>query len=72
MAAHGNGAAQFLNALIVGRFVAQEQARDMADFVLAQTKRNIESCSFASQVEKDVEIRRREDLMNMLKSQMGL
>ena len=72
MAVHANGAAQYLSALIGGRFVTCEQARDMADFVLAQTKRNIESCPFASQEEKDTEIRRREFLMNMLKSQMGL
>lgn len=72
MAEHANGAAQYLGALIGGRFVTQEQVRDMADFVLAQTKRNIESCPFASQEEKDTEIHRREYLMNMLKSQMGL
>ena len=69
---HVNGAAQYLSALIGGRFVTREQARDMADYVLAQTKRNLESCPFASQEEKDAEIRRRENLMNMLKLQMGL
>ena len=42
MAEHANGAAQYLGALIAGRFVTREQARDMADYVLAQTKRNIE------------------------------
>ena len=72
MAEHANGAAQYLSALIGGRFVTREQARDMADFVLAQTKRNIESCPFASQEEKETEIHRRESLMNMLKTQMGL
>ena len=72
MAEHANGAAQYLDALIAGRFVTREQARDMADYVLAQTKRNIESCPFASQEEKNVEIHRREYLMNVLKSQMGL
>lgn len=72
MSEHVNGAAQYLSALIGGRFLTREQARDMADYVLAQTKRNIESCPFASQEEKDAEIRRREDLMNMLKLQMGL
>ena len=72
MSEHVNGAAQYLSALIGGRFVTREQARDMAYYVLAQTKRNIESCPFASQEEKDAEIRRREDLMNMLKLQMGL
>ena len=72
MSEHVNGAAQYLSALIGGRFVTREQARDMADYVLAQTKRNIESCPFASQEEKDAEIRRRENLMNMLKLQIGL
>lgn len=72
MAEHANGAAQYLSALIGGRFVTREQACDMADYVLAQTKRNIESCPFASQEEKDAEKRRREILMSMLKSQMGL
>ncbi len=72
MAEHADRAAQYLGALIGGRFVTRDQARDMADFVLAQTKRNIESCPFASQEEKEAEIRRREYLMNMLKSQMGL
>ena len=72
MAEHANGAAQYLDALIAGRFVTREQARDMADYVLAQTKRNIESSPFASQEEKDSEIRCREILMSMLKSQIGL
>lgn len=72
MAEHANGAAQYLSALIGGRFVTRDQARDMADFILARTKRNIESCPFASQEEKDEEIRRREYLLNLLKSQMEL
>ena len=72
MAEHADGAAQYLSALIGGRFVTREQARDMADYVLAQIKRNIESCPFASQAEKDAEICRRENLMNILKSQMEL
>ena len=72
MVEHANGAAQYLSALIAGRFVTRDQARDMADFILARTKRNIESCPFASQEEKDAEISRRENLMNILKMQMGL
>ena len=67
IAEHANGAAQYLGALIGGRFVIREQARDMADYVLAQTKKNIESCPFTSQKEKDTEIQHREFLMNMLK-----
>jgi hypothetical protein len=72
MAEHANGAAQFLDALFRGKYVTREQAREMADYVLAQTKRNIESCPFATQEEKDAEIHRREYLMRILKMQMGL
>lgn len=72
MAEHTNGAAQYLGALIGGKYVTLDQARDMADYLLAQTKRNIESCPFASQEEKEAEIHRREYLMNILKLQMGL
>ena len=42
------------------------------DFLLASTKRNIESNPNATRQEKDAEIRRKEYLMNMLKQQMGL
>lgn len=72
MLAHANGAAQFLSALIGGRYVTREQARDMADYVLAKTKKDIESNPFASQEEKNAEIRRRENLVKILKSQTGL
>ena len=72
MAEHVNGAAQYLDALFGGRFVTKEQARDMVDYMFAETKRNIESCLFASQEEKDAEIRRREHLLNMIKPLMGL
>ena len=37
MVEHAYGAAQYLETLIGGRFVTREQARDKADFVLAQT-----------------------------------
>jgi len=72
MAAHANGAAQYLDALFGGKLVTREQAREIADYVLAQTKRNIECYPFASREEKDAEIRRREKLVNMLKLQTGL
>ena len=72
MAEHANGAAQYLDALFGGRYVTQEQTRDMVDYMFAGTKRNIESCPFASQEEKDAEIRRRELLLNELKTLMGL
>ena len=42
MTVHADGVAQYLNALFGGKFVTREQARDIADYVLAQTKRNIE------------------------------
>ena len=55
-----------------GRYVTKEQTRDMVDYMFAGTKRNIENCPFASQEEKDAEIRRRELLLNALKALMGL
>ena len=72
MAEHADGAAQYLGALLGGRFVTKEQTRDMVNFLFARTKRNIESCPFASQEEKDTEIHRRELLLNALKPLMGL
>lgn len=72
MAEHANGAAQFLASLIGGQYVTKEQAREAMDFLLASTKRNIESCPYATRQEKDAEIRQKEGLMNMLKQQMGL
>ena len=53
MAEHANGAAQYLGALLGGRYVTKEQTREMVDFLFAGTKRNIESCPFATQEEKD-------------------
>lgn len=72
MAEHTNGAVQYLAALLGGRYVTKEQTREMIDFLFAGTKRNIESCPFATQEEKDAEIHRREYLMRILKMQMGL
>lgn len=72
MAEHANGAAQYLDALLGGRFVTKKQTNDMIDYVFAGTKRNIESCPFATQEQKDAEIHHREYLMRMLKTQMGL
>ena len=72
MAEHANGAAQYLEALLGGRFVTREQTRDMIDYLFAGTKRNIESCPFATQKQKDAEIHRRELLINVLKPLMGL
>lgn len=48
MAEHANGAAQYLEALLGGKFVTREQTRDMVDYMFAGTKRNIESCPFLS------------------------
>lgn len=72
MAEHTNGAAQYLAALLGGRYVTKEQTHDMVDFLFAGTKRNIESYPFATQEQKDAEIHHREYLMRMLKTQMGL
>ena len=72
MAEHVNGVPQYMDALFGGRYATKEQTRDMVDYIFAGTKRNIESCPFASQEEKDAEIRRRELLLNALKPLMGL
>lgn len=52
MAEHANGAAQFLGSLIDGQYVTKEQTREAMDFLLASTKRNIESCPYATRQEK--------------------
>ncbi len=72
MAEHANGAAQFMGLLVGGQYVTKEQAREAMDFLLASTKRNIESYPNATRQEKDAEIRRKEFLMNMIKRQMEL
>ena len=72
MVEHANGAALYMGALLGGRFVTKEQTRDMVDFLFAGTKRNIESCPFATREQKDAEIHRRELLLNALKPFMGL
>ncbi|UKK47376.1 hypothetical protein L6475_09085 [Prevotella sp. E9-3] len=72
MAVHANGAALFMSSLIGGQYVTKEQAREAMDFLLASTKWNIGSYPNATRQEKDIEIRRKEFLMNMLKQQMGL
>jgi len=72
IAEHANGAAQFLGSLIGGQYVTKGQVREAMDYLLASTKRNIESCPNATRQEKDAEIHRKEFLMNMLKQQMGL
>lgn len=72
MARHANGAAQFLGSLIGGQYVTKEQTREAMDFLLASTKRNIESYPYATRQEKDTEIRQKGFLMNLLKQQMGI
>ncbi len=72
MAEHENGTAQYMDALFGGRYVTKEQTREMEDFLFAGTKKNIESCPFATQEGKAAEIHRRECLMKMLKTQMGV
>ena len=72
MAERANGAAQFLSSLIGGQYVTKEQTRDMVNYLFAETKRNIESCPFATQEQKDAEIHHKESLLNALKPLMGL
>jgi hypothetical protein len=71
MAEHANGAAHQRGALLGGRYVTKELTHDMIDF-FAGTKVNIESCPYATQEQKDAKIHRRENLMRILKPQMGL
>ena len=40
MAEHANGAAQYLGALLGGRYVTKEQTRDLIDFLFAGTKKH--------------------------------
>lgn len=72
MTEHTDGAIKVFNAIANGKSVSREQDREMADYVLTEIKKNIESCPFASQEEKDAEIHCRENLVNVLKSQIGL
>ena len=72
MAQHVEGAIQFFNALFYGRFITKDQARETMDFLIAKTKRDIESCPNATREEKDAEIRRREFILNTIKASMGL
>lgn len=59
MAEHANGATQFFGLLIGGQYVTKEQTREAMDFLLASTKRNIESYPNATRLEKDAEIRKK-------------
>ena len=52
MAEHANGTALFLCSLIGGQYVTKEQTREAMDFLLAATKRNIESNPNASNKKK--------------------
>lgn len=48
MAEHANGAAQFLNSLLGGQYVTKAQTREALDYLFARTKRDIESCPYAT------------------------
>jgi len=53
MTEHATGAAQFMESLIGRQCAAKDQAREAMDFLLASTKRNIESFPSATRQEKD-------------------
>ena len=72
MAQHAEGAAQFFNEVFGGRFITKDQARETMDYLIAKTKRDIESCPNATRAEKDAEIHRRELILNTIKASMGL
>ena len=61
MAEHANGAAQFMGSHVGGQYVTKEQTREAMDFLLASTKRNIESYPNATRHEKNAEIKTQGD-----------
>ena len=61
MAEHANGAAQFLGSLLGGQYVTKDQTREAMDYLLARTKRNIESCHYG--------INRKESICKLYTSQ---
>ncbi len=72
MAQHAEGAAQFFNDILGGRFITKKQACETMDYLIAKTKMDIESCPNATREEKDAEIHRRELILNTIKASMGL
>ena len=68
MAEHANGAAQFMSSLIGGQYATKELVCEAMDFLLASTKRNIESFTNATRQEKDAEIQQRELLIKAFKN----
>ena len=72
IAEHSDCAALNLGTLFCVRYVSRERTRDMADFLFAVTKRNIDSCPFVSKKKKETEIGRRENLLNALMQLIGV
>lgn len=72
MAQHAEGAVKYLASIFAGQFVTPEQTRETIDFLTAKMKRDIESCQYATNEEKEFEIRRREAMINAMKFYMGL
>ncbi len=72
MAQHAEGAAKYLASIFAGQYVTPEQTRETIDFLTAKMKRDIESCQYATNEEKEFEIRRRETMINAMKVYMGL
>ena len=52
MAEHANGTAQFMSSLIGGQYATKELVCEAIDFLLASTKRNIESFPNATRQER--------------------
>ena len=61
LAEHTNDAAQFMDSFVGGRYVTKDQGHKAMDFLLASTKRNIESYPNATRHEKNAEIKTQGD-----------
>lgn len=72
MAAHSQGAAQFLYNLFGGGCITKQQAKEMIDFCISKMKCNIESNPNLTREQKDYEISIRESWFNGWKISMGL
>lgn len=68
MTEHANVDAQYLDALLGGRYVTKEQSRNLVDYLFAGTKRNSVSCPFVTKEQNNAEIHCRKILLNTLKT----
>lgn len=72
MSEHANGVAQYLEALLDGRFVTRQQTHNMDIYLFAGTKWIFKRSPIATQEQKDAEIHRRKLLRKTPKPFAGL